>query len=119
METEASQIASYKGKLYVCGFNIGPVPGHCYVYEGDKRWRECGQFDGWPHVLAVHDGKLYTAYPKGEVFAYDGSRWDNLGNPFGSLKECNQIHSLGVFRGELHAGTWPMGKVAVLRKGKW
>jgi hypothetical protein len=112
-------LASYKGKLYVCGFNIGSVPGHCYVYEGDKRWRECGQFDGWPHALAVHDAKLYTAYPKGEVFAYDGSRWENLGNPLGSLQECSQIHSLGVFQGELHAGTWPKGKVAVLRKGKW
>ena len=112
-------LASYKGRLYACGFNIGPGPGHCYVYEGGKQWRACGRFDGWPHALAVHDGKLYTAYPKGEVYAYDGERWEDLGNPFGSRAECNQIHALGVFGGELYAGTWPKGRVAVWRGGKW
>jgi hypothetical protein len=112
-------LASFKGKLYVGGFNIGSVPGSCYVYEGGRQWRVCGQFDGWPHTLAVHDGKLYTAYPRGEVFAYDGTTWENLGNPFGSREECNQIHSLGVYQGELHAGTWPRGRVAVLRNGRW
>jgi hypothetical protein len=112
-------LASYRGKLYVCGFNIGPTPGHCYAYEGEKRWNAVGEFDGWPHTLAVHDGRLYTAYPKGEVFAYDGKAWEKLGNPFGSTVECNQVHSLGVYGGELYAGTWPKGRVAVLRKGKW
>src|SRR5262249_51548291 len=27
--------------------------------------------------------------------------------------------SLGVYRGELYIGSWPKGKVAVLRDGKW
>jgi hypothetical protein len=114
-----NSLASFKGKLYVCGFNIGPKPGHVYVYEGDKTWKECGEFDGWPHALAVHAGKLYTAYPKGEVFAYDGSNWKSLGNPFGTLDECNQVHSIGEYRGELFVGTWPKGKVAVLHNDKW
>lgn len=112
-------LASFRGKLYVCGFNIGPEPGHCYVHAGGTEWRDCGQFDGWPHALAVHDGRLLTAYPQGQVFAYDGTTWAKLGNPFGSLDECNQIHSLGVYRGELHAGTWPKGRVAALRDGQW
>jgi len=56
----------------------------------------CGEFKGWPHAMAVHAGKLYTAYPQGEVYAYDGADWENFGNPFASLDECNQIHSLGV-----------------------
>jgi hypothetical protein len=112
-------LASFRGKLYVCGFNIGPEPGHVYVLEDDGQWRACGEFAGWPHTLAVHNGNLYTAYPKGEVFAFDGVAWRNLGNPFGSIEECNQIHSLGVFRGELHAGTWPKGKVAALRGDTW
>lgn len=112
-------LASFRGKLYVCGFNIGPEPGHVYVLEEDGQWHACGEFAGWPHTLAVHNGKLFTAYPKGEVFAFDGESWRNLGNPFGSIDECNQIHSLGIFRGELHAGTWPNGKVAALRGDNW
>jgi hypothetical protein len=112
-------LASFRGKLYVAGFNIGPNPGHCYVYEGDTCWRECGKFNGWPHALAVHDNKLYTGYPQGEVYAYDGTEWTNLGNPGGNLKDCNQVHSLGVYQGELYAGSWPKGKVAVLRDSKW
>jgi hypothetical protein len=114
-----NSLASYKGKLYVTGFNIGPQPGHVYVYEGNSRWTPCGEFNGWPHALAVHSGKLFTAYPQGEVYTYDGTRWENLGNPFGSFDECNQIHSMGVYRGDLYIGSWPKGKVAVWRDNKW
>jgi len=114
-----NSLASYGGRLYAAGFNIGPAPGHCYVYAGNRQWKECGEFAGWPHTLAVHDGRLFAAYPKGEVYAYDGSAWENLGNPHGSTKECNQIHALGVFRGELYAGSWPKGKVAVRKGGEW
>jgi hypothetical protein len=114
-----NSMASYKGKLYVCGFNIGKPPGHCYVYQGAQEWAVSGTFDGMPHTMAVHDGKLYAAYPKGEVFAFDGNSWTGLGNPYGSTKLCSQIHSMGVHRGELYVGTWPLGKVAVLRGGKW
>jgi hypothetical protein len=112
-------IASYRGKLYITVFNIGGPGGHVYSYEGDSKWHDCGKFDGNPHALTVHDGRLYTAYPHGEVFAYDGKTWTELGNPFGSTQVCNQIHSLGVHNGELHIGSWPMGKVAVWRDEKW
>ena len=114
-----NSLASYAGKLYVAGFNIGPEPGHVYVYDGDQKWNECGEFNGWPHALAVHDGKLFAAYPQGEVYAYNGDAWENLGNPLGSFAECNQIHSIGIYQGELYIGSWPKGKVAVLRDGKW
>lgn len=114
-----NSLASFQGKLYACAFNIGSPTGYCYVYEGGTKWRVSGEFPGAPHTLTVHNGKLYTGYPKGEVFAFDGEEWKPLGNPFGTTVECNQIHSLGVYRGELHAGTWPKGKVAVLRDGRW
>lgn len=112
-------LASYRGKLYVAAFNIGDPAGYVYVYEENGDWRQCGEFPGAPHALAVHDGRLFTAYPKGEVYAYDGSTWENLGNPLGSFDQCNQIHSLGVYRGELYIGSWPKGKVAVWRDGHW
>ncbi|MGE0760834.1 MAG: LamG domain-containing protein [Pirellulaceae bacterium] len=114
-----NSLASFRGKLYVAAFNIGPAPGHCYVYAGDRTWRECGEFEGWPHTLAVHDDRLYAAYPQGDVFAYDGTNWENLGNPLGSKERCTQIHAMGVYGGELYAGTWPTGNVAVLRDKKW
>jgi hypothetical protein len=114
-----NSLASFNGKLYTAGFNIGPALGHCYVYEGGNEWKECGKFEGWPHTLIVHDGRLHAAYPKGEVYAYDGSRWEELGNPHGSTRDCKQIHAMGVYRGELYAGSWPLGKVAALRGGKW
>jgi hypothetical protein len=114
-----NSLASYDGKLYVAAFNIGPDPGHVYVYEGAYGWRQCGEFNGWPHALVVHDGRLHAAYPRGEVYAYDGKQWENLGNPLDSFDECSQIHSLGVYRGELYAGIWPSGKVARLRDGEW
>lgn len=113
-------LASYNGKLYVASFNqvLGDV-GRICVYEGNKKWRVCGEFDGWPHTLTVHDGRLYAAFPKGEVYAYDGSTWENLGNPYGDLVICNQVHSQGVYQGNLHIGAWPKGKVAVRRDGQW
>jgi len=114
-----NSLASFQGKLYVTGFNIGPDPGHCYAYEGGTQWKPCGEFKGWPHSMAVNDGRLYVGYPQGEVYAYDGNAWENLGNPLGTFSECNQVHSLGVYQGELYMGSWPKGKVAVLRKGKW
>jgi hypothetical protein len=112
-------LASYRGKLYVAAFNIGDPAGYVYVHEGRGVWRQCGEFRGAPHALVVHDGRLFVAYPQGEVYAFDGSIWENLGNPLGSFDQCNQIHSLGVFGGELHIGSWPKGKVAVWRDGRW
>jgi hypothetical protein len=112
-------LASYRGGLYAGGFNIGSPKGYCYVYEGGTRWRVAGEFPGAPHTFAVHDGKLYAAYPKGEVWSFDGTTWQGLGNPYGTLEACNQIHAMGTFHGELHVGTWPEGKVAVWRGGKW
>lgn len=113
-------MASYNGKLYTASWNIGGTePSRIYEYVGGKEWRVCGEFDGPPCTLTVHNGRLYVAYPKGRVYAYDGSTWEDLGNPFGTRRICSQIHTMGVHRGELYAGSWPIAKVAVLRDGKW
>jgi len=118
--THLSGLASFDGKLYVAAF-IENEPGHCFVYEGDQRWRDCGAFDGWPHSLAVHDGRLHLAFPNGQAFAYEaeGTDWENLGNPFGAFEICKQIHAMGVHRGELYLGCWPTGRMAVRRDSEW
>jgi hypothetical protein len=114
-----NSLASFQGKLYVAAFNIGSPSGFCYVHQGDRKWEQCGEFPGAPHTLAVHDGQLYAAYPHGRVYAFDGATWQDLGNPHASTTKCNQIHSLGVHRGELYTGSWPLGRVAVRRDDTW
>lgn len=114
-----NSLASFRGKLYSLSINTyGATGGGVYVYDGSKTWTQCGDF-GRPHTSGVHDGRLFTAFPEGKVFGYDGEAWADLGNPYSSLDECNQLHSHGDYRGELYVGTWPLGKVAVLRSGKW
>jgi hypothetical protein len=115
----ANSLASFNGKLYVCAIHTGGIKGGVYVYEGDHQWKLTPKSPGRVHCLAVHDGKLYGAYPDGKVFAFDGESWTDLGNPYGTLKDCNQLHTMGVYQGELYVGTWPFGKVAVWRDGKW
>jgi hypothetical protein len=114
-----NSLASFRGKLYALSINTyGATGGGVYVYEGGQKWSQCGDF-GRPHTSGVHDGKLYAAFPQGKVFAYDGKTWEDLGNPIGSTADCDQIHSNGVYHGELYFGTWPFGKVAVRRNDKW
>lgn len=113
-------LASFNGKLYAAAY-MEDEPGYCFEYEGDGQWRECGTFEGWPHSLGLHDGRLHLAFPQGKVFAYtgQGTDWEQLGNPFEDSRICNQIHALGVHRGELYAGCWPSGRMAVRQDGKW
>jgi hypothetical protein len=46
------------------------------------------------------------------VHAFDGTGWEDLGNPIGDPARCDEIHTLATFHGALHAGTWPLGRVA-------
>ncbi len=128
-------LASYKGRLYVLGANDESTPdrkSRCYVYEGDKSWKMCGQWITNVHCMMVHRGKLHVGgngakywpdawldgFPGAEVYTYDGKDWESLGNPLGSWEKCNQVHTMGVHRGELIAGTWP-DPVAVSRNSEW
>ncbi|MBM4093247.1 MAG: penicillin acylase family protein, partial [Planctomycetes bacterium] len=103
-------LASYRGGLYVSAED-----GRCYVYAGDRQWKESGQFPNYAHPLGIHDGQLYAGVlnPAG-VWSFDGQAWSLLGNPQGREERCNQIHALEVFRGQLHATTWPEGHVCRL-----
>jgi hypothetical protein len=113
-----NSLASYDGKLYALAINTGGQHGGVYVYVSGQNWTQCGDF-GRPHTSGVHDGRLFAAYPRGEVFAFDGTSWEHLGNPYRTLETCNQLHAQGAYQGEWFVGTWPLGKVAVRRDGKW
>src|SRR5690606_21925322 len=64
-------LASYKGKLIANAIHTGGQLGGPFVYEGNQTWKPLGASPGRLHCLTVHDGKLYGAYPQGEVFEYD------------------------------------------------
>ncbi len=111
-------MASYAGKLYCGGDDANGGTYKVFVYDGATRWRVSGEFptEGpkacFPHAMSVHDGELYVGFPA--VYCFDGSGWKYVGVPVGST----QVHSLEVYRGKLHAGTWPEGKVAVYMGGE-
>lgn len=114
-----SSLASYQGKLYALSINtFGPTGGGVFVYDGGREWRQCGDF-GRPASSGVHNGRLYAGFPQGKTYLFSGDHWDDLGNPLGSLKKCDQLHSHGIFGDELYVGTWPLGTVAVRRQDQW
>lgn len=109
-------MASYKGGLYVVGED-----GRCYVHDGAQAWKECGRFPNYGHPMAVHNGRMFVGVlnPSG-IHAYDGVAWKNLGNPYETQERSNQIHAFTVYRGRLHATTWPEGRIAELTDDdKW
>ena len=111
-------IASFKGKLYVGGDDQSGGRYKVFVRESAKKWEVSATFpsegSGWcyPHAMAVFQGSLYVGYPS--VYAFDGKKWEYVGTPVG----CTQMHSLEVYKGKLHAGTWPEGRVAFYKGGE-
>lgn len=128
-------MATFGGKLYVGGDRGLPPPGErqwtgrpyrVYVWEGGTEWSVAGEFpaepprNGYPHAMAVHDGRLYVGYPN--VWAFDGASWKFAGTPIGQTpldqKPFLQVHSLEVFRGKLLAGMWPEARVVEYAGGE-
>ena len=128
-------MASYEGKLFVGGDRGLPPPGEkqwtgrpykIYCLNEDGSWSQSGTFPPepprslYPHAMAVHDGKLFAAYPN--VFSFDGNQWQFSGTPIGKtpleLKPHLQVHSLSIFQGKLMAGMWPQARVVEYQGGE-
>ena len=100
--------ASYRGDLLVMGDD-----GTVHAYRGGSAWEQVMAFATFAHPATVHDGRLVLGMLQpATVQSFDGARWSDLGNPIGAPERCDEIHSLVTFRGRLHAGTWPRGRVA-------
>jgi Concanavalin A-like lectin/glucanases superfamily len=101
-------MGSYRGELYVVGDD-----STIHRYRGGMTWEKVRAFDTFAHPMTVHDGRLILGMLQpATVWVYDGANWEDLGNPLGDPSRCNEIHSFVTFRGALHAGTWPLGRVA-------
>ena len=112
-----NSMASYQGRLYVGG---GPNTVGVFVRSEDNQWKPSKLFpkEGpehcFPHPMCRHNGKLYTAFPG--VHAFDGRQWTYVGDPLYSQQNAMlQTHSMTIYHGELHVGTWPEAKVVALR----
>jgi hypothetical protein len=115
-----NSLASYQGKLYVGG---GPQSRGVFVYEGGSQWKPARLFDNdgpqqlFPHAMCRHNGKLFVAFPG--AFSFDGNEWEFLGHTLPVGQDWFlQTHSMTIYQGKLHAGTWPEGKVSVYEGGK-
>lgn len=115
-----NSIASYKGKLYAGG---GPRELGVYVRDGATQWMPANLFpsDGpkkcFPHTMCRHNGKLFVAFPV--AYAFDGNSWTYVGSPLPAGQDWFlQTHSMQIYQGKLHAGTWPEGKVAEYQGGE-
>jgi hypothetical protein len=110
-------LASYRGELLVFGDDAT-----LHAHRGGTSWEQVAAFDTFAHPAAVHEGRLVAGMlqPAG-VRAFDGERWEDLGNPLGDPARCDEVHCLCSYRGELHVGTWPLGRVARWddRRGRW
>jgi hypothetical protein len=105
---------SFKGKLYAGG---GPATWGVFVQDRENQWKPSHIFpkDGdrrlFPHAMGRYNGKMYTGWPC--VYSFDGNEWTYAGLPAPlNTTPSLQTHSLTVYRGQLHAGTWPEAKVA-------
>jgi hypothetical protein len=118
--TTLNSLASFKGKLYAGG---GPQTWGVYVRGEDNRWSPSKIFPKrgpercYPHAMCRHNGKLFVAYPT--AYSFDGNAWNQVGDPVYAGKNPNlQTHSMTIYQGKLHAGTFPEAKVAAYQGGK-
>ncbi len=101
-------LASYRGELLAMGDDAT-----VHAHRGDGSWEQVARFDTFAHPATVHDGRLVLGMLQpATVHTFDGTAWDDLGNPVGDPVRCDEIHTLVTYRGALHAGTWPLGRVA-------
>ena len=116
-----TSLASYRGKLYCAS---GPTSPGIFVLSGTREWTPSKMFMKndphrlFPHSMCRYDGRLYAAFPG--AFAFDGRDWTFVGDPVPFVKKSPslQTHSMTIYEGKLHAGTWPDAVVSVYEGGE-
>ena len=113
-------LASYRGDLLAMGDD-----STVHAHRGEGRWELVQRFDTFAHPATVHDGRLVLGMLQpATVHAFDGSDWDDLGNPLGDPARCDEIHTLATLprraaRGHLAARPRrPLGRRAAGAGGR-
>ena len=109
-------LASYKGKLFASD------DGKLHSTNFISNWYRCDDENNWqvskvpmPDRISwflsmiVYHGSLYASSRK-HVYRYDGgTQWSFVGD-LSEHFNVRQIHTMGIYRGDLYAGTWPEGR---------
>ena len=103
-------LASYRGDLLAVGDDSTATS------TAAAAWEQVTAFDTFAHPLTVHDGRLVLGMLQpATVRAFDGSGWEDLGNPIGDPPRCDEIHTLvtlptaGCTPARGRSGAWPAG----------
>ncbi|MFC1574190.1 LamG domain-containing protein [Candidatus Latescibacterota bacterium] len=109
-------LASYRGNLFAS--DDGKLHSSNFI----SRWYRCDDDNNW-HVsnvpmpdriswflsMIVYHGNLYASSRK-HVYRYDGgTQWSFVGD-LSEGYNVRQIHTMGIYCGDLYAGTWPEGR---------
>jgi len=106
-ETDAvNGMVVFRDRLYASSMY---APAGFFRYEGGTTWASCGVPDGKRvEALGVYRGRIYaTGYDEGAVYAYDGEKWEHLGQ----VGTANQTYGFAVHCGDLYVSEWPNAEV--------
>ena len=109
-------LASYKGKLFASDdgkLHSSNFISNWYRCEDDNNWQvskvPMPDRISWFLSMIVYHGNLYASSRK-HVYRYDGgAQWSFVGD-LSEHFNVRQIHTMGIYRGDLYAGTWPEGR---------
>jgi len=96
----------FRGSLYAGSMY---APAGFFRYDGGTTWTSCGVPDGKRvESLGVYRGRIYASgYDEGAVYAYDGERWERLGQ----VGMATQTYGFAVYCGDLYVSEWPNAEV--------
>jgi hypothetical protein len=68
--------------------------------------------------MCRYDGRLFAAFPG--AYAFDGKAWTFVGDTVPRVQKSSglQTHSMTIYEGKLHAGTWPEAVVSIYEGGE-
>lgn len=105
-------LASFRGRLYASGDDDA-----VHVRGDDGQWSVSVRMPSYAHPLYVHEGMLWAAtVDPGQIWAFDGHRWFDRGNPQANPDDASQLHAFCARHGELMLGSWPYGHIDALQR---
>lgn len=98
-------LASHRGNLYATD-----DAGASWRYDGDGIWAFCGSVPTYKMISTlVYRDRLYAGADS-VIYRYDDrGAWEPVGQF--TYADVNQVHTMAIYEGMLHAGTWPLGRV--------
>jgi hypothetical protein len=98
-------MSSFEGQLYA-----NDDAGDSWRWDGEKTWTQCGHVPDYKMISSlVFRGKLYGGSST-QMWRYrGGTAWDVIGKF--AWADVNQVHTMGVYEGNMYAGSWPLGRI--------